>query len=304
MSTLRTLTLASLSFSLASCVIQSEKYTRPRDLSPGWLVDRTRVLGIRAEPPEVTPGQEATFQALIPDPEGGDLSVIWLACPLDPEDGGIGFGCELDFGAVDFETAPPEELEAIGFIGFEPFIQPAYTPDATLLEGLDLEARSEGVFVLIQVSALPPEVLEEDVEEVDFNAVEAGYKRLVVSEAATPNHNPALADFTVDGHVAPAGTVVKLDAGQDYELAIGLQDDGIEAYTFLNSSGVVEDRVEEPYAKWYSTGGTVNEEITLHPFMQSTWTAPEEEEDGTWFTVVRDRRGGISWREVAWTTRP
>ena len=30
---------------LTGCVLNSDKYPRPRDLAPNWLVDRTRLLG-------------------------------------------------------------------------------------------------------------------------------------------------------------------------------------------------------------------------------------------------------------------
>ncbi len=279
---------------LAGCVLNSEKFPRPRDLSQSWLVDRTRILGIRAELAEIRPGSRAGFEALVGHADGEDpeLAIVWLACPEGGE-----FGCTTDLGSVDFETATPEELAAIGFIGFEPGLPPSYLAPPDLLDDLDEAERLEGLNVLVQVTAFPTEVLGEDLEELDFNEVEAAYKRLVVSEATTPNTNPALAAFVVDRLAVQPDAVVHVEAEQRYALGILLRDEnGRETYEFLNSDGQVEERVEEPYASWYATGGEVLEPVTLWPYMESTWVAPSEPgTSGTWYVVVRDRRGGMSW---------
>ena len=293
-----------------SCVIGNDKYPRPRDLSPTWLVDRTRVLSVVAEPPEIRPGERATFSALLatPDadqPEDGGLSKLWLACPVD--DAGNGFGCVVDFDSLDIEELGPDELAELGFIGFEPGLPPAYTAPADLLDDLDEEERVEGSYVNVQLTALPDELLagtSSDAPELDFNEVEVAYKRLVVSEARTPNHNPSIATFVVDRLEVPADAVVQVDPKQEYDLGIQLPDGTRELYEFVTSSGEVEERVEEPYASWYSTGGEVQEEVTLYPYLESTWASPETSgEEGTWYVVLRDRRGGMAWWTQRWVVR-
>ncbi len=286
---------------LTACVVGGDKYDRPRDLSPSWLVDRTRILAVRADPPEIAPGETATFEALIPDPGGSEeLSRIWFACPPE-DDGGIGFGCNLDLGDADFsgtgtDTAPE------GFIGFEPFMPPVYTPPLDLLDGLtdDVE-RSEGLQVVIQITAMPASVLESDNPDVDFNQLEVGYKRLIVSDASTPNGNPVIDEFLVDRMSVLPDTLVHVTAGQMYEPGIILNEDDVEEYEFLLSSGEVEPRREEPWAAWYSSGGEIIEPITLYEYTESTWIAPDKPgETGTWWVVVRDRRGGMTWTHRNW----
>ena len=292
----RTLSFAALAL-LGGCVIGSDKYPRPGDLAPVWLVDRARVLGIRAEPAELRPGETATFEALLATPESTEpYSVVWLACPV--EGGGIGFGCPLDFGDLDLESATPEQLAEIGFIGFEPLLAPRYTAPPELLDGLSEAERREGAYVLVQVTAIPPDAqLDED---LDFTAIEAAYKRLVVSEATTPNSNPSPGDFTVDGVVVPPGTVVHLDADQPYEVGLTIPDDSIEDYEYLPEGGTVETRTEKPYVAWFTTDGELLEEVTLHPDTQADFVSPERGSSGTWYAVVRDRRGGQAWRVQEW----
>ncbi len=284
---------------LSSCVIGDARYPTPRDLTPAWMVDKVRVLGIRAEPPEVRVGDVVHFEVLLANPDDEEFATIWLACPV--EGGGTGFGCELDLGTLDLTTATPEELSALGFIGIEPYLPPVYIPDDSLLDALSEEERPEGAYVLVQVTALPLDTLENEVEELDFNEVEVAYKRLVVSEAATPNRNPSTGHFRVDKTVVEEGSIVHLERGEPYELSVMIPDEDVERYDFVTSSGEVEQRLEEPYAAWFSTGGELLEEVTLHPFTQADWISPKRSgESGTWFVVVRDRRGGVAWETRHW----
>ena len=289
-----------LCLAVSGCVIGNEKYPRPRDLSPTWLVDRTRVLSVVAEPPEIRPGERATFAALVPtpdaeQPEDGGLSKLWLACPVDDE--GNGFGCVVDFDSLDIEELDPAQLAELGFIGFEPGLPPSYVAPVDLLEPLEEEDRLEGSYVNVQLTALPDDLLAatspDDAPELDFNEVEVAYKRLVVSEAITPNRNPGIRTFSVDGVEVDVDTVVEVDPGQPYDLGVLLPDGAREAYVFVNSEGEEEQRIEEPYVAWYATGGEMTEEVTLYPFLEATWLAPEASgATGTWYAVLRDRRGG------------
>jgi hypothetical protein len=291
----------------SSCVIGGDRYPRPRDLSPSWLVDRTRVLAVVAEPPEIRPGMTSRFSALIASPTDEELLKVWFACPVDDE--GNGFGCFADLGSLDLENATAEDLFELGVVGFEPGLPPSYTAPGDFLESVPPEDRPEGRYVNVQVSALPESVTSgvdpdaTEVPEVDFNEVEVAYKRLVVSEAPTPNHNPTIDTFMVDRIAVDADTVVVVEAEQSYDLGIRLPDGTREVYEFITSDGVVEERVEEPYASWYSTGGEVLEEVTLHPYLESTWTAPDGPEEGTWYVVLRDRRGGMVWHVQRWAVR-
>lgn len=283
---------------LSGCVIGDARYARPRDLTPTTLVDRLRTLAIVAEPPEVAPGEPVTFTALVADPNNDLPFKAWLACPPDQSGGA---GCFVDLSQIS-PDATPDELAALGVIGFEPGFAPTYTPDAALLDGLDDTARREGVNVTIQLAAFPAAMMVEDPEDIDYNEVEVAYKRLVVSEASTPNHNPSFVAFTVDGVPVPDDTPVELDVGEPYEIGVVIPDEAIETYEYLNTEGTVEDRTEEPYVDWYCTVGGLGEAYTLHPFTQADF-APEEAGDATCWAVARDRRGGMAFRAQHFTIR-
>ncbi|MEN0068167.1 MAG: hypothetical protein AAGA48_38945 [Myxococcota bacterium] len=286
-----------------ACVINSEQFPRPRDLSEEWQVDRTRILAVRAEPPEIRPGEVASLEALIAGPveDDAELSLVWLAC----EDGGD-FGCATDLSGLDFENPDPVALQESGLIGFEPLLPPRYEASVDLLDDLDPVERLEGLNVQTQLFAFPAELFAAGVpDDIDFNEVEVGFKRVVVSEAKTPNNNPQIEGFTVDGVVVPPAVAqIELTAGQQYDFSLLLDEAlGIEEYVFVNSKGDVEDRIEEPYAAWFSTSGDVTEPVTLYPFLEMTWTAPAEPGPGRIFAVVRDRRGGMVWHAQDYVVR-
>jgi hypothetical protein len=113
--------------------------------------------------------------------------------------------------------------------------------------------------------------------------------------------------MSVDGVEIPSGTVVELDRDQPYEIGARLAEGSVQTYTYLNRDGEAEERTEEPYIHWYSDGGTVEEEITLFPFLESTWRSPIPEDGkrnrGTIWAVVRDRRGGMAWASLDWRIR-
>ena len=296
---MRLIVLSLLGSTLAGCVINSDKYPKPRDLSSATLVDRPRLLGIKVEPPEVAPGESANVSALVADPGNEMAFNLWVTCPADTASS---FGCPPTFAALDLETATEEELAEAGIIGFEPFFSPVYDAPADALSNLPEDEKKEGIYQMVHSFSLPEEVDGMDDGQFDFNQIESGYKRLVVSEADTPNANPQITSWTIDGQVVGSDDEIIVRAGEKIELGIVLSETSIESYTYINQDGVSEERVEEPYANWYSTHGSVNEAVTLHPFLQADWVAPNEPiSQGVWWVVLRDRRGGLTWSEQSYS---
>ena len=296
-----------LSVSLSACVLNGDQYPKPSELPQEWEVAYTRVLAIQAEPPEILPGETASFDALIGQPSGEESLLVrtWCACPT--LDDGVGFGCTLDpdLGNLSSDTPDLDALLASGLIGVQPgWIDPVYQAPEDLLQPLDPLDRLEGLYVVIQLVALEGDELNWEESLLDPGELAVSYKRLIVSEASTPNQNPTLEAFEVEGFSVAKEETVAIDPGQPYELAIRILDDSVETYEFVNSQGVVEERLEEPYVAWYTTGGTLLESVTLHPYTQADWISPKRSGiDGTWYAVVRDRRGGMAWWSQRWKTR-
>jgi len=270
------------------------------ELSESWVVDRLRVLAVRPEPAEPAPGDTVTFEALVVSPDAPVELLLWLGCLAD--EAGV-LGCELDpavleqIAELDPEDMSPEELAALyeklsaaGLIGAEPWLPPSYTVPEDLLDGLDEAARNEGLSLFVQVTAIPEGAQDE-------SDAELAYKRVPISGAVTPNHNPEIASLTWDGVEILPGVVVEVDAGQRYTVEPILAEGAVEDYRYLDSEGRWEDRTEEPYFSIFVQEGSLDASNTLYPWSDFTWTAPRRPEatEQTIWILVQDRRGGMAW---------
>lgn len=265
-------------------------------MSQAHEIDRLRVLAVAAEPAEPRPGEMVSFSALIvsPDPVGGSA---WFTCSAAASDD---YGCTIDETLIEQAQsgeATVEDLQAAGFLGFLPALPPFWMVPATYLDALSEEAKLEGTFAMIFVSALPS---VEAGESIDDDEIELAYKRVPVSLAATPNNNPALTGIAVDSQPLADGARLRVDAGQTYTLGALLAENARETYTYRNTDGVDEQREEEPYFTWYLQEGRFDQATTTWPYTEVLWTAPSEPAiaDQSLWVVVRDRRGGMGWSEI------
>jgi hypothetical protein len=270
------------------------------ELSSSWTIDRLRILAVKAEPAEPAPGDTVAFEALVISPQAPLQIVLWLACPADIA--GV-MGCELDpavleqLAGLDPESMTPEELAELyatlteaGLMGVEPYLPPTWTVPDDILDGLTEAERNEGITLFTQISAIP-EGAEGDAE------IELAYKRVPISQAVTPNHNPAIDHLQIDGALVEPGVTLELDPGQAYEIEPVLADDAVETYRYLTLDGTWEDREEEPYFSIFVQEGELDAANTLFPYSSFTWTTPEvpTTAEQTLWIVVQDRRGGMNW---------
>jgi hypothetical protein len=272
-------------------------------LSQSWQIDRLRVLAVAAEPAEPRPGDTVTFTSLTVSPAVPVALTTWFVCLLggDAEDCAIDPSITEDLAGTDISALTPEEqadlyaqLVAAGLIGVEPYFPPTWTVPSDALDGLDEAARLEGLTATVSITAIPdqPEIAEGDLE--------LAYKRVPVSEATTPNHNPVLTGLRVDGIDVAPGARVAMDRGETYTIEVVLAEDAVETYTYVDTSGASETRTEEPYFAWYLQEGTFDQEDTLYPYVSVAYTAPADPELDTQslWVVARDRRGGMGWIEL------
>lgn len=261
------------------------------ELSQDWQVDRLRVLAVAATPAEPVPGDVVTFSALIVSPAVPLAGSAWFACSAESSSD---YGCQVDPALLeggDTGSLDPEALAEAGMIGFLPYLPPTWVVPTDFLDHLEEPDRLEGTFGMVYIVAFPE---QEEVSEAD---VEVAYKRVPVSLASTPNHNPAVTGFAVGGYAVPAGGHVRLSPGEAYALDYTLADDAVETYTYRNSAGTDESRTEEPYASWYLQEGSFDQADVLWPHTRTTLHTPSEPSltTQTVWVVVRDRRGGMGW---------
>lgn len=277
----------------------------PIEVAESWQIDRMRVLAVAAEPAEPRPGEVVTFTSLIVSPDAPVECSVWLACDAEG-----GYGCGVGgIGATGTGTgADTGAPEGTWFVGVDPLTPLSWAVPEDFLAAQTEEERLEGRSALVTVLATADceGLIEGSAEEAQAileagpDEVEMAYKRVPVSLAETPNHNPGLASVRVDGLEVAAGARVELDRGQTYRLEVVLAEGAVEAYTYRTEAGEVEERVEEPYFLWYAQEGSYDQTATLYPTVEVEYTTPAETEraEQSLWVVARDRRGGMGWLEV------
>ncbi|HLM47169.1 MAG TPA: hypothetical protein VK458_25100, partial [Myxococcaceae bacterium] len=97
------------------------------EFKPETEVVGLRVLGLRASPAELAPGQTATLSALVVDPSrpGKPLTLLWLGCEPDPLDLGRSpcsdtetLGDPTKLVPVSEDGTPPQLPPGVSVIGF------------------------------------------------------------------------------------------------------------------------------------------------------------------------------------------
>ena len=265
------------------------------DLTQEWELDRLRLLGVAAEPAEPQPGQTVTFSSLAYIPGDAEWTALWFACVEGSRD-----GCELDptlveqlAGAEDLE---PEEqaallaqLQEAGLAGYEPYLPPSWTVPEDALDGLDEDQSLEGLGATVQIT----------LSTADDN--EIVIRRVPVSLASTPNHNPVIGKLEADDASLLPEVAFTVSPGQSVAFRATLEG-GVEAYSYKNTDGEWEEREEEPSWRWYTdldgldAGAGFQFGSSDDPAVsEMNWVAPDAAATGEVDVVCLDGRGGMGW---------
>jgi hypothetical protein len=287
-------------------------------------VTKFRVLGVQAEPPEISPGQGTRLEVLFADPkgEGREVTIAWLTC----------------VGAF----SPTSDLSE----GCEPVWMPG------------LGTASQGGFVY-EIPSVPPDILDNLAEGEEYVSVTAivvlcaggdfssldfadagltgeidaldelctggdglvAVKTSRVSTSTTPNTNPIVDSLVFDEKPLdsdPDASVVGAespDAGDSQPGVYECQDpagcmEGAKIQAFLTEESFEKYETEEfgetktvdenPYISWFVTGGKFSEDRSRTntppgPF-KVDWKPPRDGGRFQMWAVAHDMRGGLSWR--------
>ena len=248
---------------------------------PVTFVTGLRMLGIKAEPPQIAPGASTTVTALAVDTDGGTPAASWNQCNLPPLP-----GATVNPSCVDGSAAA--DLQPIGDGLTIPFVMPQVTaaslgaPDATggvylpLVAGVDASSQAAG-----------------------SQALTAVY-RLRLADAALANANPTIADvFSIDA----AGAMSALDATAPTPVpsggAVSLTATFApgSAQTYIAADGTLT--TETLTTSWFCTAGDLSVEKTsttqpvtvLHLDQRLPATGAQID----LYAVARDERGGTDF---------
>jgi len=248
---------------------------------PVTFVTGLRVLGIKAEPPQIAPGASTTVTALAVDTAGATPAAAWNQCNLPPLPGET-------VNAACVDGSAPSELQPIGDGLTIPFVMPQVTaaalgaPDATGGVYLPLVAAVDAS----PQAASPP-------------ALTAVY-RLRLADAGPANTNPTIADvFSVDA----AGAMSALDATAPTPVAAG----GTLSLTVTFAPGSAQMYIaadgtvttETLTTSWFCTAGdlSVEKTSTTQPVtvLHLDQALPPSGTQIDLYAVGRDERGGTDF---------
>jgi hypothetical protein len=293
-------------FALTTAVLLVALARCGTSFAPASEVHGLRLLGMRAEPAEPRPGEAVTLEALVVDPtrDAGN-AILWFGCP--PSASPNANACSNQDVLQALTTEQPDAggiPEGLQFLGTGPQVR-ALVPYA-VFAGVDAgdPVRVTGVLaqvVAIAVAAPEPTSLDAGfalLGQVRRNEVPnvAALFRYPVSENPTPNRNPVLRAFELDGQPVPPGATVRL-ASPDAGLDLDVDPSSFEPYVEVTPTGPI-DRTETLAASYFSSIGKLSELATLvnGPVTEAIRTGDAGPgSSGMLWSVVRDTRGGQSW---------
>jgi len=252
------------------------------NLPPASFVDKLRVLAVKAEPPEVAPGETSSLSALVVEPpvtqlDGGSspVSYLWTACKI-PAGAAALTPCGLGTDALSAglppscATAPNADLCVIG-------VDPtaSYTPTAAvgadgtgqwLISLTVADTPSGAVGCLMDAFANQGQVLNPDhcILALKRLAISVPGHLLSDGSQAPPNRNPSLATFVLDQPDTTSaslldGTAIFLtqptDNPKTFALHATRSDDAAESYPSFDVDGKRTDVYEALALSWFTTGG-------------------------------------------------
>lgn len=258
----------------------------------------TRVLAIRADPPELVVPQDGglpppvVFSVLAYAP-GSVPPTVTLALCLTGNPYASGFQCPGPDGITlpedTLDVANPEILALLGALD-------GGLPDAGLTS-------DEPGVVQVAIGYLAT------TGGTAAGSTEVGVYRLGVRFSGNPNHNPQLLGVTVpdggslQGALLPLGQGVRLtpqipDGGADSLWPSVGVDGGIETYPSLDG-GILYENLNY---SWYATAPDVNDFRSREPTpldtAETAYSQFTATQSGpvTFYVVLRDGRGGTAWQ--------
>ena len=274
-------------------------------LGPGdSLITSTRILAVRADPAEATPGSKVTFTALVAGP-GGTVTgadIDWNFCsapkPLT-EDNVVSNAC-LDsssllaagMGSSIATTTPTNGCSIFGPDVSSMSLRPR-DPDSTGGYYQPLRADltdADSAFELVRIHC--------DLADADATAVGQ------FAQAYTLNQNPTLDPLTATIGGAPAA-LAAIPTGARVILEASWPAASAETFAYYDRvSSMVTTQRESMQVAWYSSGGTLDTESTgreaddMATATDDGWDAPESAGTVHLWVVVRDSRGGTDFAET------
>ena len=281
-----------------------------------WRVTEPRVLAIRSEPAEARPGERVELTLLIAAPAGTADSRAELGFCLAPrtlaERNAVSASC-LDGASPALRSIPlaaAAEIPRAACARFGPDAPPS-EPGQPPLRPMDPDPTG-GYFVPVRAVLGATDRLAFGL--VRLRCALPGAPGEIVSEFLeryTPNANPVIATIgasSLAGGERDPETLGPISAGSVLDLRLRWEAGAAERYPVYDPALVrLVDHTESIRASWYASAGELagdragksEDEAALgEREVVSRWTAPLAPGPVWLWAVLRDGRGGVSWRQI------
>lgn len=283
---------------------------------PETLIENLRLIGVSATPADLRPGEASQLKALVLDPSRAQpATVLWLGCAPDPYNQNRSACANPDVlndpNALGGASGLPPGVSVIGFNEQASYDVPAGLFDVFAADDPRRRAGTVGQLIAFAVAeTVSPAASREELEALFARVQSKEVKSIValfrinIFEGDARNTNPVVDALTVHGEAWPAGAHVLVRPGEAVPFDLVAPDASFEPYVQTTPSGE-EALNERILAAWYSTSGRFSETRTaLREAVKTVFTAPGADEKdpvparrtGELYTVLRDTRGGQSWR--------
>jgi hypothetical protein len=284
-----------------------------------YEVSKLRTLAILAEPPEIGPGESATFSTLTVNPSSeAPIAYQWEACLFtDGPDAYYACSESEEAGVAGFPlgNAPEAELnyDTLTAAGLDIAEICASLEGVEVPDFITLPDCTRGLPLTIRLVATQGSVTE--VSKKTFTLL-----RPEEAEREDVNTSPVSGELTLNGQSAE-GQVQVTDSSLD-EVELLLDVDLSQAQTYEppdpgSDGGRLDAEVEELNVAWFTTHGTLkyartyyargitpDDELGSNVLDLTAGEEPETGETITLWAVLRDDRGGISWRSWSFSVAP
>ncbi len=272
------LSLIVLALGLAACT---------EDFAPGSLLVGPRLLAVEVSPLEVGPGERVSLSPRYFLPSGAKApAATWRFCPFTAGPA-AGYVCAIPACETTLVAEADGHLEA--------------DPTALALSCLATLGASLGGAGTSSSAAELPKVVElafklqlstaDDQREV---IVRVPYYPKGVPE---PRNRPPVIEAVLIGGVLSSTTTAAAPLARDAKLEIVVRTAATSLDTYVDTSG--KSRIEEPLVSYYSTAGRFNSDRASGVEASNSLEAIElkdGDDRALTFVVVRDGRGGQTWR--------
>lgn len=253
---------------------------------PATLVERLRILAVRAEPPQATLDEIVDLNALIVDPAGAGrpLSITWAVCLFDIPSSASDMFCsgpgsypiEGDSVSVSLSLPNLADWVAQHGIDLDKAVGDPRLGDIYLLIGTEVSAGNETVSAMKRL-------------------------KLQLKTGEPVNHNPQITDLEMDG-TSLGAQPVSLNTGAKHKFRPVVSEDSRE--WFIPDKDT-DEKLEDNIFSWFATGGDLFDSRTIldtdnagNDLVLNDWTAPDEPGLHSLWLVVRDGRYGTDWIEI------